>query len=70
MKNRIRNAVRLYDKKYGIGSRSKEGQFLSYDFYTLMDMSDGDQYEIASNALKAGFIIGYRKGKADKKGGR
>ena len=63
IKNRIENAVREYDRRYAYGSR-QDGKFLVNDFRALLNMS-ADNYDIASNALKAGFIIGLRKGKRD-----
>lgn len=65
MKDRMKTAVKEYDRKYGLGSRAKDGQFTTYDLKTLLDMSNFDSYDLVTNALKAGFIIGLRKGKRD-----
>lgn len=42
--------------------RTKEGAFYSSDIQQIMDMS-ASNFDRISNALMAGFMIGYRKGR-------
>lgn len=64
MRNRISNAIAEYDKKF---SNSKEGQFDAGDLYDIGQTVEfkGDYTDWTIKGLKAGFIIGYRKGLRD-----
>ena len=54
---RIKKAIEEYSK---IKNKSV-GCFWVEDYTELIELS-GDKYELISNSLKAGFIIGYRAG--------
>ena len=65
MKDRVRNAIAEYDRKFW---GTNQGQFNVGDLYCVCKSSDTADYtDVAMQALKAGFMIGYRKGKADTK---
>ena len=65
MKDRIKNALTEYEKKF---SKTRKGLFYPSD---IMDTINNTEYkaltECAYTGLKAGFIIGYRKGLKDAK---
>lgn len=65
MKDRVRNAIAEYDRRFW---GTKQGQFNVGDLYSVCKSSDTTDYtDVAIQALKAGFMIGYRKGRADAK---
>ena len=46
---------RQFEKK-----KSIEGRFYTFDLYQIADISGNNKWEMISNALKAGFMIGYK----------
>lgn len=66
MKERVKNAITEYNERF---LNSNQGQFNLYDVFSVCQESNKYDYaDVAANALKAGFIIGYRKGKKDANG--
>lgn len=65
----LRKHIELYDKKYLDlkKNRSGAGCFFVTDYKQIEEMSGGKIGQIIDNALKAGFIIGYNRAKAEKK---
>ena len=68
----INKAIEDYNKKFGSGSA--EGAFYCTDVEQIRQTAEGAQlgdrdYILITNALRAGFMVGYRKGKADAKKG-
>ena len=66
----INKAIADYKKKFG--ATNKGGAFYTTDLMQIRDTAEGDtrgdrDFILISNALRAGFMIGYRKGKADAK---
>lgn len=67
-RGRMANAIKQYKGRFlKEGKNDNEGAFFLNDLYDIMDISGGDQYDLVSNALMAGFMVGYRKGKSDAK---
>ena len=69
----IRKNIDEYNKKFG--ATNKGGAFYATDLMQLRDTAEGvtrgdRDFILISNALRAGFMIGYRKGQADAKKGR
>lgn len=69
MKNRIPKAVQDYQKRF-YGADNNEGAFYDSDFLEILEISGGGTdintlYKAISNALEAGFMIGYRKAQRD-----
>lgn len=72
MRNMIK-AIDDYKKKFGGGTA--EGAFYTTDVKQIHDTAEGAaigdrDFILISNALRAGFMVGYRKGKADAKKGQ
>lgn len=57
----IKRSIDQYENTFG-KKRNGEGAFYVSDFQQIMDMS-ASNFDIISNALRAGFMIGYRKGR-------
>ena len=71
MKRDLKKAVQEYDKRYS-KKDSGEGAFYASDIIQIKEMSEGNTaanllFDAISNALKAGFMIGYRKALRDLK---
>lgn len=69
----MEKAINDYQAKFG--GNSKEGAFYMSDMLQIRDTAEGAvlgdrDYILISNALQAGFMIGYRKGQADAKKGK
>lgn len=69
----IFKAIEDYKKKFS--GNSTNGALYMTDILQIRDtaegMAGGDRdFELISNALQAGFMIGYRKGKADARKGK
>lgn len=65
----INKAIADYQKKFG-GNTKNGGAFYATDLMQIRDTAEGDtrgdrDFILISNALRAGFMIGYRKGQAD-----
>lgn len=60
MNRDISKAIADYKKQF---INNKSGHFYASDFYKIRDISDGTIYDNISNALMAGFMIGYRTAK-------
>ena len=74
MKRDINKAIQEYKKNYE-GRSDGTGAFYMDDLRQIQATAEGmsgfdRDYELITNALMAGFMIGYRKGKADEKKGR
>ena len=74
MKRDINKAIQEYKKNYE-GRSDGTGAFYMDDLRQIQATAEGmsgfdRDYELISNALRAGFMIEYRKGKADIKKGR
>ena len=72
MRNMIK-AIDDYKKKFS--GKTAEGAFYTTDFMQIRDTAEGvtrgdRDFILISNALRAGFMVGYRKGRADAKKGR
>lgn len=70
MKRDITKSIEEYQKKFG--GASNEGAFYATDFMQIRDTAEGvtrgdRDFILISNALRAGFMVGYRKGRADAK---
>ena len=59
---RISNAIKEYKRRFIDGSNN--GAFLVSDLHDIDNIS-GDKYDLINNALMAGYMIGYRKGRRD-----
>lgn len=57
----IKRSIDQYKNTFG-KKRNKEGAFYVSDVQQIMDMSASD-FDLVANALRAGFMIGYRKGR-------
>lgn len=71
MKERIKKAIAEYDRRYS-NLNTTEAAFYAADFVQLFEISAAQDprnfhYKLADNALKAGFVIGYRKAQADQR---
>lgn len=69
----MEKAINDYQKQFSGNSGS--GAFYTTDVKQIYDMAEGADlgdrdFMLISNALQAGFMIGYRKGKADAKKGQ
>jgi hypothetical protein len=60
----IKRSIEQYKDTFG-KKNDNEGAFYLSDVQQLLDMSNSD-IELVSNALRAGFMIGYRKGRKHK----
>lgn len=74
MKRDINKAIQEYKKNYE-GRSDGTGAFYMDDLRQVQATAEGmsgfdRDYELITNALMAGFMIGYRKAKADTKKGR
>lgn len=74
MKRDINKAIQEYKKNYE-GRSDGTGAFYMDDLRQIQATAEGmsgfdRDYELITNALMAGFMIGYRKAKADTKKGR
>ena len=65
MKNRIENAVREYHSKKW--KKTEAGFFFSDIDAIFQIYNNNGIYDAISDALYAGFMIGYRKGRKDAK---
>ena len=65
MRRNLKKYVEEYDRVH-FNPNTGAGAFYLSDFTQLNQLS-GDRWEIANNALKAGFVIGYRKAQRDTK---
>ena len=77
MKRDLSRLTAEYEKKYyNAPTNSKRGQFWLSDYMQIMEMSKDcqgggvDLYDLVSNALKAGFMIGYNTRRADERDNR
>lgn len=69
----MEKAINDYQAKFG--GNSGNGAFYMTDVMQIRDTAEGDtrgdrDFILISNALQAGFMVGYRKGKADAKKGQ
>jgi len=69
MERDLKKAIQEYDKRFNNAAHN-EGAFYAMDCYKIKEMSKGNTidsllYDAISNALKAGFMIGYRKAQRD-----
>ena len=69
----MEKAINDYQKQFSGNSGS--GAFYTTDVKQIYDMAEGAalgdrDFMLISNALQAGFMVGYRKGKADAKKGQ
>lgn len=69
----MEKAISDYQAKFG--GNSGNGAFYTTDVRQIYDMAEGADlgdrdFMLISNALQAGFMVGYRKGKADAKKGQ
>lgn len=65
---RIAKAINQYKGLFlKKGKAHREGIIRVNDITDIVALSGGEQFELINNALMAGFMIGYRKGKRDKK---
>ena len=70
MKDRVKKAVEDYNRKYML-SANNEGAFYATDINQIVEMTQPKgsvtdfTYALIVNALKAGFMIGYRKAQRD-----
>ena len=63
----IKKAVNEYNNKF---LESNKGQFYISDFEQIKEMSNNNLYNIMTNSLCAGFIIGYRFAKNESRKGQ
>ena len=73
MKRDLKKAIQEYKKNYE-GRSDGAGAFYMDDLRQIQATAEGmsgfnRDFELINNALMAGFMIGYRKGKADTKKG-
>ena len=61
MERRVIKAIQDYHDRFG---GTQYGTFYTSDMYCIDEISK-DKFELIANALRAGFMIGYRKGKRD-----
>ena len=62
-RNRVLNAIAEYDRRF---MNTKEGQFDLDDVFDCINAAETTDYADSTiQALKAGFIIGYHKGKKE-----
>ena len=64
----IKKNIEEYNKKFG--GNTGNGAFYATDLMQIKETAEGErrgdrEFVLISNALRAGFMIGYRKGKAD-----
>lgn len=69
----INKAIEDYKKNFG--GAGSNGAFYATDVQQIRDTARGElwndrEFTLISNALQAGFMIGYRKGKADARKGK
>lgn len=69
----MEKAINDYQKQFS--GNSGNGAFYTTDVKQIYDMAEGAalgdrDFMLISNALQAGFMVGYRKGKADAKKGQ
>ncbi len=69
----IKKNIEEYNKKFG--GNTGNGAFYVNDVMQIRDTAEGNtrgdrDFILISNALRAGFMIGYRKGQADAKKGK
>lgn len=58
MKRDLKKAIANYKSKFGSETRSKAA-FYPTDYWQIKDMSD-NSFDLVTNALQAGFMIGYQ----------
>ena len=49
-----------YNRKFTKRKSGTEGAFYQFDLYQIADMSGSNKWDLILNALKAGFMIGYK----------
>ena len=72
MKRSIKNAIEEYRRRFWYdeqNAKTQRGEFYVSDTIQLLEMSE-DKYDLVSNSMQAGFMIGYRLGRKDQKEGR
>jgi hypothetical protein len=57
----IKRSIDQYKNTFG-KTNNTEGAFYLSDYQQILSMSNNN-FELVSNALRAGFMIGYRKGR-------
>lgn len=70
MKRDITKSIEEYNKKFG--GNTGNGAFYATDLTQIKETAEGEtrgdrEFVLISNALRAGFMIGYRKGQSDAK---
>lgn len=65
MRREIKRYVEEYDRVH-FNPNTGAGAFYLSDFTQIKELS-GNSWELVNNALKAGFIVGYRKAQRDTK---
>ena len=65
MNRDLQKAIADYKKKFD-NNKCRKGIFYASDFYQIKDISNGEYWGSISNALMAGFMIGYRTAKRNK----
>lgn len=66
MKRDLQKYVEDYKRKF-YGNEYNGGAFYVSDFYQITDMGT-DLFDLIDNALMAGFMVGYKKAKREKRG--
>ena len=71
MKRNLKKYITEYDKKY-LNSKRNKGAFFVSDYYQIFSLSKDaagglDLWELIDNALKAGYMIGYRTAQRDER---
>ena len=64
---RIEKAVQDYKARY-LKTSHNEGAFYASDYIDVINISGGNNatvWDLVNNALRAGFMIGYRKAQRD-----
>ena len=71
MKRNLQKALQDYEKQFG--GNDQRGAFYMSDLEQIRELSTPagstlpDPYQLAGNALRAGFMIGYRTAKKEKR---
>ena len=70
MRRNITKNIEEYNKRFG--GTTGNGAFYATDLMQIRDTAEDDtrgdrDFILISNALRAGFMVGYRKGQADAK---
>jgi len=72
MRRSMKKAIEEYERRFvrvPENVNRGRGAFYVSDSCQLLEMSR-DKYELLTNALEAGFMVGYRLGRKDQKEGR